>query len=255
MNTLAFDAISRASLRLDARLEFLRLLRSPSFSVPALAFPVMFYLLFGVVMMSGKASSAQIGLYMMASYSVFGVMGPGLFGFGVAVAIERDKGLLMLKRAMPMPEYNYVAAKLIMSLLFAAIIFCLMFTAASVAGGVRLDAAQWLMLAPVLLLGVLPFCALGLLVGSTVSGQAAPAVINLIYLPMAFLSGLWMPLSLLPSFVQALAPAWPAWHLLQLALAVTGQAAQGNAWMHVAYLLLFTLLVGGWAARRLQREP
>ena len=46
-------------------------------------------------------------------------------------------------------------------------------------------------------LGVLPFCAMGLFVGSLVSGQAAPAIVNLIYLPMAFLSGLWVPMQFL----------------------------------------------------------
>ena len=46
--------------------------------------------------------------------------------------------------------------------------------------------------------GVLPFCAIGLFVGSLVGAQGAPAVVNMIYLPMAFLAGLWMPLSMLP---------------------------------------------------------
>ena len=72
------------------------------------------------------------------------------------------------------------------------------------------------------MLGVLPFCALGMFVGTLIKGQGAPGLLNLIYLPMAFLSGLWLPLSMLPTFLQRLAPIWPSYHLDQLALAAVG---------------------------------
>lgn len=253
MNARMFDAVSRASLALEARLEFLRLLRTPGFALPALLFPVMFYLLFGVLL-ARPGASLQVAHYLMATYCVFGVMAPGLFGFGVAVASERDKGLLALRRALPMPPLNYVGGKLAMAMLFAAIIFAMLALAGALLGGVRLPLSQWLLLALVMVFGVLPFCALGLLIGSFANGQAAPAIVNLVYLPMALLSGLWFPLTLLPSAFQALAPVWPAWHLAQLGLMSIGQPASGAPSGHVVFLAVFTLLVGYWAARRLQRE-
>lgn len=253
MTTLSFDAISRASLLLEARLEFLRLLRTPSFALPALLFPVLFYLMFGVLL-ARPGSARQIAHYLMATYSVFGVMAPGLFGFGVTVASEREKGLLALRRALPAPPFNYVGGKLAMAMLFAAIISAMLAVSGALFGGVRLETAQWLLLAGTMVLGALPFCALGLLVGSFTNGQAAPAVINLIYLPMALLSGLWLPLSMLPAVLQTLAPVWPAWHLAQIALAAIGQPYSGHPLVHLAYLVAFTAAVGYWAARRLQRE-
>lgn len=255
MNAIALDSISRASLLLDSRLEFLRLLRTPSFAVPALVFPVMFYLLFGVLLAGGKQlATANLSHYLMATYCVFGVIAPGLFGFGVGVASERERGLLQLKRALPMPTYNYVLAKLAMALLFAAVIVVMVGTTAVVFGGVRLAPTQWLLLSVVAVLGALPFCALGLLIGSWVGAQAAPAIANLIYLPMAFLSGLWMPLSVLPGVIQSLAPLWPAWHLSQLALAAAGIPSRGSAAVHLLYLLAFTAVTAALAVRRLQRE-
>lgn len=255
MNAIALDPISRASLLLEARLEFLRLLRTPSFAVPALVFPVMFYLLFGVLLAGGKQlATGSLSQYLMATYCVFGVIAPGLFGFGVGVASERERGLLQLKRALPMPPYNYVLAKLAMALLFAVVIVVLVGTTAMVFGGVRLAPTQWLLLTVVAVLGALPFCALGLLIGSWVGAQAAPAIANLIYLPMAFLSGLWMPLSVLPGVIQSLAPLWPAWHLSQLALAAVGVPSKGSVAVHLLYLLAFTAVAAGLAARRLQRE-
>ena len=117
-----------------------------------------------------------------------------------------DKGLLALRRALPMPALNYVASKLAMALCFSSIIFVLLALAGAGIGGVRLAWEQWLLLGLVIVPGVLPFCALGLLVASYCSGQAAPAVINLIYLPMALLAGLWLPLSALPAVFQTMAP-------------------------------------------------
>ena len=254
MSTLMFDSVSRRSLALEARLEFLRLLRTPSFALPALAFPVMFYLLFGVLL-AKPGSSLRAAQYLMATYSVFGVMAPGLFGFGVSVATERDKGLLALRRALPMPPLNYVGGKLAMAMLFAAIIVSMLCITGAVFGGVRLEAVQWVSLLVLMVFGALPFCALGLLIGSFVNGQSAPAVVNLIYLPMALLSGLWFPLNLLPLVIQKLAVLWPAWHLAQLGLMATGQGGDGTASAHLLYLGIFTLAVGRWAARRLQREP
>lgn len=254
MTALIFDAISRRSLVLEAKLEFLRLLRTPSFALPALAFPVMFYLLFGVLL-AKPGSALKVAHYLMATYCVFGIMAPGLFGFGVSVATERDKGLLALRRALPTPPLNYVGGKLAMAMCFAAIIFGMLALTGSIFGGVQLPPGSWLLLGATMVLGALPFCALGLLVASYVNGQAAPAVINLIYLPMALLSGLWFPLTLLPALMQKLAVIWPAWHLAQLALMSAGQIAADGVLLHLAYLVVFTLVIGSWAGRRLQREP
>ena len=240
------------SLALEARCEFLRLLRTPGFVVPTLLFPLMFYLLFGVLLAGGK-SSYDAARYLLASYCVFGVMSPGLFGFGVVVALERERGLLRLKRALPMPPQNYLLAKLAMAMLFALVIFVLLALFASVFGGVRLEAAQWLALLATAVLGVPPFCALGLLIGTYATGQGAPAVVNLIYLPMAFLAGVAIPLFAMPAVVQDLAPIWPAYHLSQLAHAAVGQAMQGSAMQHVAVLAGFAALCFGIARRRLMR--
>ena len=100
--------------------------------------------------------------------------------------------------------------------------------------------------------GVLPFCAMGLFVGSLVSGQAAPAIVNLIYLPMAFLSGLWVPMQFLGKTLQQLAPVWPAHHLLQLSLAGSRRAhTVGSTVNHIAALIGVTVLFYYLAVRRL----
>jgi len=251
MNTIAIH--QRPSLRcywLEARCEFLRVLRAPAFAVPTLVFPPMFYLLFGVLLNGGHGKASS---YLLATYGVFGVMAPGLFGFGVAMAMDRERGFLALKRALPTPPGALLLAKMAMAMLFAAMISIILSTLGLTLGHVALSPLQWAQLFMVDVFGVLPFCAIGLYIGTTVSGQGAPAVINLLYLPMAFLAGLWMPLSMLPALFATLAPAWPAYHLAQIALSVVGLDDGGSVAVHAIVLLAVSALFFLLARRRLAR--
>ncbi|HZH44887.1 MAG TPA: ABC transporter permease [Lysobacter sp.] len=252
MNALTVPTPSRwRCYRLEARNEFLRLLRSPSFAIPTLLFPPMFYLLFAVVL--NRRGGPEVASYLLASYGVFGVMAPGLFGFGVGIALDRERGFLTLKRALPVPPGAIVGSRMVMAMLFAAAIALVLLTLGLTLGGVVLGARQAALLFAVELIGVLPFCALGLYVGSLVGGQGAPAVVNLIYLPMAFLSGLWIPLAMLPDVLATLAPLWPSHHVLQIALAAIGAPHDGRVALHVAVLLAYTAAFFLLAQRRLAR--
>lgn len=252
MNAIAIDS-TPPPLRcywLEARSEFLRVLRSPSFAVPTLVFPPMFYLLFGVLLNGGHGKATS---YLLASYGVFGVMAPGLFGFGVAMALDRERGFLALKRAMPTPPGAMLLAKMAMAMVFAAMISIVLASIALTLGHVTLAPLQFVELFGINVLGVLPFCAIGLYIGTVVSGQGAPAVINLLYLPMAFLAGLWMPLSMLPAFFAKFAPVWPAYHLAQIALSVVGLDNGGSVVVHALVLTAVSALFFMLARRRLAR--
>jgi ABC-2 type transport system permease protein len=236
------------SYALEAWYEWRRLLRTPSYVIPTLLFPALFYVLFGLMLNKGKGDAAQ---YLLATYGVFGAMGAGLFGFGVTVAMEREQGLLTYKRALPMPPGAYLVAKMVTAVLFASAIFALLAVLAAAFGGVSLSIAQWLLLALVCTLGVLPFCAIGLFIGTLVGGQGAPAVVNMLFLPMAFLSGLWLPLKMLPSWIAGMAPVWPAYHHAQIALKVIGLDGGGLLAVHIGVLVGITALFATLARRRL----
>ncbi|WP_028919809.1 ABC transporter permease [Pseudoxanthomonas suwonensis] len=232
----------------EARCEFLRLWRTPAFTVPSLLFPSLFYLLFGVLLARG---GDEVGRYLFAGYAVFGVTGVALFGFGVTVALDRSEGLLTLKRAQPMPPGAYLAAKVGMAMLFSLVMFALLSAFAVGLGGVRLAPAGWLGLLAVVVLAVLPMGALGLWLGTLVSGRGAPALINLVYLPMAFLSGLFVPLPMLPEVLRTIAPLWPSYHLARLAQLQVGFAEGVAPWLHLVVLLGVAAVFLFLARRRL----
>jgi ABC-2 type transport system permease protein len=234
----------------EARSECLRYMRNPSFMLPILLFPTMFYLLFGIVM--AKSEGADVARYLLVSYSVFGVMSPGLFGFGVSLALERDGGLLTYKRALPMPPGAYLLGKMLMAMLAAAVVILLLLAMGIGIAHVTLTVGQAAQLLLMGVLGVLPFCALGMLMGTLIKGQGAPGALNLVYLPMSFLSGLWVPINALPKALQQIAPIWPSYHLHAIGLAALDMD-HGNVLEHAAVLLGFTVVFFMIAARRLRR--
>ncbi len=255
--TLAIEQRPRSLVRLfslEAWYEFLRLLRSPGFSLPTLAFPAMFYILFAVVLQIGRGASMHMPTYLVVSYGIFGIIGPALFGFGVGVATERGEGWMLLKRATPMPPMAYFNAKLVMAMVFALIITAVMFTLGATLGGVSLPAADWVKLAVVNVLGTLPFCAMGLAIGYWARPQAAVAIVQMIYLPMAALSGLWFPIQILPEAVQSIAVFLPPYHLSQLGFHVIGMDVGTSPVVHMLALLGYAIVFLALAVAGYRRD-
>jgi ABC-2 type transport system permease protein len=235
----------------EARFECLRMFRVLGFSLPFLVLPVVLYLLFGVVLFGNAVrNDPATGKFLFAAFTVFGVMGPGMFGFGATIATEREQGLLTLKRALPAPAGSYLLAKLLMTMLFAFLVMATMIPAALLLGHLPLTFAQCARVTVINVLGGLPFCAIGLFIGTRVSGKAAIAFVNLIYVPMMHVSGLFYPL---PKFLRAISPLWPSYHLQQLVFASMGMTSYGKSAVHLAVLAGVTAVLTALSIRRLAR--
>jgi len=239
---------------LELKCEFLKMLRLPAYVIPTLTFPLVFYLFFGV----GFGTKSSIGAtkmaaYLIATYGAFGVIGASLFGFGVSVAIERGQGWLQVKRATPMPLSAWFGAKIGMALLFSAIIVAGLGLLGTLFGGVHFAPGVWLLLFVTLVAGALPFCALGLMIGYVAGPNSAPAIVNAIFLPMSFLSGLWIPFEFMPKVLQQIAPMLPPFHFAQLALIVIG-ATKGSVLNHVLALAAYTMVFLALASVAYRRD-
>jgi ABC-2 type transport system permease protein len=231
----------------ETKYEFLRLLRARSFSVATIGFPLSFYLLFGIVAAGDRAQNFQQAKYLLATYSVFGLVGSSLFGLCSTIANERAQGWLELKQASPMPPAAYLLSKLFTAMAFGMIIFTLLLICGTTMGHVSFTAAQIAKLAATVLLGVFPFASMGILLACVVPPNAAIGFVNLIYLPMSFLSGLWFPIDGLPHWIRVLAPIWPTWHLGQLAIHDIGFPMKWSVMGHVIWLICFSIACLGLA--------
>ncbi len=238
-----------ASLRVfvtEAKYELIKQMRIPAFMIPTIGFPIMFYVLFGLVMQSGRPDAQQIAQYLLATYGAFGVIGISLFALGVGVAVERGQGWLAVKRASPMPVSAYFLAKYFATLVIGVILMVLISAVGVVFGHVHLSAGHWAALFAAECLGAIPFCAMGLAIGYLAGPNSAAPTVNIIYLPMAFLSGLFIPAEMLPKLLQGFAVVLPPFHLGQLALVAVGAKPASDAWGHIlallGFLVLFTII-------------
>lgn len=230
----------------ETKYEFVKAMRNKMYSLATLGFPIMFYLLFGVTN-KHAGPGLNFAQYLVAGYSCFGMIAAALFNLGAGIATERAQGWLELKQASPMPRIAYLGAKVLTSMAFGVIIVAALVTLGVTLGGVHVTPLQVVHLADVIVVGSVPFASLGLLLSLLVPPNAAPGVINLIYLPMSFCSGLWMPIEVLPQWLQKMAPALPTYHYAQLALNVFGYARSGATLIHWEALAGFTCLMLGTA--------
>ncbi|HWW24153.1 MAG TPA: ABC transporter permease [Edaphobacter sp.] len=231
--------------RKETKYEFLKLLRNRSFSLAVIGFPIMFYLLFGVSNRGTNGSGIHMARYLLGGYACFGLIGAALFGIGVGLAGERAMGWLEVKRASPMPPMAYLFAKSMGAIAFGLIIVTALTALAVTMGGVSLTAVELVKMYGISIVGSISFASMGFLLALLIPANAAPGIVNLIYLPMSFMSGLWMPIQYLPHWLQRIAPALPMYHLAQLMLHIFGYANNTSVVSHWVGLAGFTMVMLG----------
>lgn len=225
-------------------------LRLPQFALPTIITPAAFYALFAIGLSKGNSQAAA---YSLATFGVFAATGPALFGFGAGVAVERENGLIELKRVSPLPPSAYVVAKLVSAGVMAAIALALIYTL-GVLGGVHMSVARWAALVCIQLVSVVPYALIGFAVGMRLGAKGAIAGANALYLGFSILGGLWMPITMLPGWIQEVAWITPSFHLGQLALSAIGMPARGSVGAHLAALGAITLTAAWLAASGWRRS-
>jgi ABC-2 type transport system permease protein len=154
----------------------------------------------------------------------------GLFGYGAAttafgglaitLVIRRESGVLKRLRSTPLPPPVYLTAVLLSTLTT----FALQSVALLALGGLGFGASMprnWLGFAGAIVLGVAAFAALGFGAASLIrSSEGVSAVVNVVILPMAFLSGSFGPTTDFPAVLQAIADVLPLTYFLDLVYGV-----------------------------------
>ncbi len=229
-------------LREQVRAEFLRYLRSPVLSILTLALPVVFYLFFGIPSSGYTIAGVSGGAYLMASFATYGVANVMFSTFGMGVALDRGRRLDTLMRATPLRPAVFMAGRVVVAVAFGLLALGAVSVFAVMTGGVRLSAPTWAAFVGWLLAGSLPFLALGLAIGYLVSANAAPAVVNLVALPLYFASGIFTPVSRLPHLIGQVAPYLPTYRLGQLAWGAIGAHGTDPPGANLLWLGAYTVV-------------
>lgn len=238
----------------EARYEVVKQIRNRIYCFSAIGFPIMFYLLFGITNQAATVHGISFAKYLMASYCCFGMLGAALFGVGVNFAIERGNGWLEVKQASPMPPPALLLAKTVSSACFALTVSIALIVIGHFAANVHLTALETVKLLAVVVAGAVPFGAMGLIFGLVAPANAAPGLMNLVYLPMSFFSGLWVPLSIFPAWVGKIGVFLPSYHLAQLAFRAVGfsmdNIPSSTHWLALAGFTCIFIGIGWMAFRR-----
>ncbi len=236
----------------QTRAQLLGYLRIPAFSVTSLSLPLMFFVFFGLPNAHKHfPDGTSVGAYLVASLGAYAVSSMMVFSFGIGVAQARGMKTDLLQRATPLPAPIAIAANVVNAVVYACAALILLFAFAALVGGVDLPLGTWLNLTVRLLLGSLPLVGMGMALGYSAGPNSAPAVVNLIYLPMAFASGIFIPIDQMPDFIQKLAAWLPLYHYGQLGWGVVGHANEPLSRTVLALgiwtLILFVLAIRAYS--------
>jgi ABC-2 type transport system permease protein len=239
----------------ELRMQQLMFWRNRESAVFVFVFPPMLFLLLGAVY-DGTIDGVPAADRLLVGMLGYGCANTAFGGLAITLVVRRELGILKRLRATPLPAATYLAAVLVSTL----IVFFLQMLL-TVALGLLLYDAQgaesWLAVVPVLLLGGIAFAGLGFGVASLIrSAEGSSAVVNLIILPMAFLSGSFGPTSGYPQVLQTVADVLPLTYLIDLIEAsyLHGEPLTDDP-SAVAVLVAWGVAGYAVAARRFGWEP
>jgi ABC-2 type transport system permease protein len=216
-NPLAQSAIDPVrALTAYLALEVRRAVRNRRYAVFAVGFPVVFYLLYTGVFQGATAPTDPIWpAYFMVSMAAYGMIGASLSN-AVPIAQERASGWTRQLRITPLPATAWIATKLGVAYLTTLPSLLLVAAAAVLVNHVSLPTTTWLAIGASLAVGVLPFAALGLLLGFVFDVTSAQPAVMISYIAMAILGGLWVPVSTFPDTLATIAQIMPTFHFANL---------------------------------------
>ncbi|NPV79922.1 MAG: ABC transporter permease [Firmicutes bacterium] len=150
--------------------------------------------------------------FLLPGILAMALMQLGLFG-SLRVVSLREQKILKSLGATPLPRGLLVAAEVLLRILMAV-----MQTLAIVAIGQAVFkvnvVGEWYSILGVVFLGAVTFVSLGyMLVSSVRTEESGQGIIQLIQFPMMFLSGIFFPMEIMPSFLRPVITAMPLTYL------------------------------------------
>ena len=233
------------------RYELLRALRNRRFFFVSLGLPLIFYFVIASPnrhVHNYDNSGISLPLYYMVGLTAFGTM-VAMISTGTRIAAERQAGWTRQLRITPLSTRAYFRAKVLVAYMMSGLTIVLLGLAGS-SLGVSLPAGQWLAMVGLILVALLPFAALGIMLGHLLTvdsiGPATGGGASL----LAFLGGTWFPLGS-HGFLFQLGRLLPSYWLVQAAhTGLTGHDWPARGWITIA--AWSALLVAGalYAFRR-----
>ncbi|MGO9648723.1 MAG: amidohydrolase family protein [Terriglobales bacterium] len=213
-------------------------------------FPLIFFFIFGQAMHAERGATMTIVISMVL---IIGILGNGLFGAGIRAVQEREANILRRYKVTPITPAPLLFASVITGWILYMPNVILIFTLAHLLYGMPWPQSMSSILI-FITIAIVGFRAIGLILASVVNSmQESQLLVQLIYLPMLFLSGATFPLSMFPPWLLVVTQFVPATYMVTgiqgMLLRHEGLAAN----LQPAMALLLTAFVGLFISYKLFR--
>lgn len=221
------------------KVEMILTKRQAAYFLLSVGMPTAFYLIFsGLVADEAPQNFARD--YMM-SMTAFSMMSTALFSLPTILHTDKVNNWQKVLRHTPVSMVEYYMSKFLSMIVDYLVAIVVVFSVGHFVRHVELPALDWLVAGVLLIVGSVAFVAIGLTLTLLPSMQLSSVVGNILYLGLAVLGGLWMPISMFPEWVQSIGKCLPTYQLMELIKAFlnNGSFNLGAA----AYLLVFTVIL------------
>jgi len=233
--------------------------RNPAAAGFSFIFPILLLVIFSSTSSSSKiASLGNINYtqYYIPSVVAFGIMGVTFTNLAITVTFKREAGTLKRVRGSPLPPWIYMGG-----LIGNAIITCIILAALVVAIGILAYSVTFpghtAALLVTLATGAACFCALGLAVTTFMpNADAAPAIVNLVFFPLLFISGTFFPIDK-GSALSSIGSVFPVKHFIDATFGAFDPRVHGSGFRggDLLIMLIWGAVGLAVAARRFRWEP
>jgi ABC-2 type transport system permease protein len=233
----------------QVKAEQLTFWRSREAAIFLFLFPPLLFVLLASVFGDGTENGRPVDSYLVAGLIGYAVANTALGGLAITLVVRREYGILKRLRSTPLPARLYLAAVVLSLMLIVALQ-----SATVVALGVLLYDAKLptepLSFGLAVTVGAVAFAGLGLAAAALIrSAEAVAAVVNVIVLPMSFLSGSFGETDNLPRALEIIADVLPLKYLIELVLATYVDGEQ--AWDHLRAIVVLAIWgAGGYLVAR-----
>jgi ABC-2 type transport system permease protein len=232
-----------------ARYDLLKTFRNRRFLIFTLGFPLLLYVFIASANEHVTVAGIPFPVYYMTGMVAFGTMNAVTSGGGM-ISLERNVGWTRQLRVTPLPVWAYMATKVARGYLMSSLTIIVLYIA-GMALNVSLSVGGWLLMTALVLVGLAPFAALGVLYGHALSADTMGPALGGTSSLFAFVGGAWFPLSstgVLHDISQLTPSYWLVWagHA-----GVTHQAWPLKGWLVV---LVWTVVLARLALLAYKRD-
>ncbi|MBM7642592.1 ABC transporter permease [Streptococcus loxodontisalivarius] len=232
------------------KVEWLLTKRGMQSLITCILLPIFFFLFFSSNV-DDTVSNRELVRNYLISMTAFSSLGLTFFTLPFSLKEDQVSNRLRLLRHSPVPIWVYYLSKLLRMLLFYSLAILANFAVGHFFRQVDMSAKDWILSALLLLFGELTFMPFGLLLAQLKSSESMSALGNLLYIGLAMLGGMWMPLTTLPDWIQSIGKWTPTYRFHEL---VTNYLESGKIVNHSFIILvsysLVTLLILGYLLKQ-----